>query len=216
MPEIDDIIYSKGLEAIQGLNKAGYSVPKVSFNVGAKQLESPKLRNIHKEFDLGSTKIAFEILESVLVEEQGVAFSFHIDLLREAGFRIEIDDFGSGHASIVGLMQLRPDNMKLDQRLIMPLTRDPKAIVTVDALVKIGQSQGIKITAEGVENGRARKDTGGVRCRYPPRPPLFKALAAQGYWIVPGQHTERSGRGRVIKSQSSRPFQREAPSLAIE
>jgi EAL domain-containing protein (putative c-di-GMP-specific phosphodiesterase class I) len=81
-------------------------VPKVSFNVGIKQLENPNLKSIPDEFDLSDTHIAFEILESVFVEEQATVFSSQINFLRELGFLIEIDDFGSGHASIIGLMQL--------------------------------------------------------------------------------------------------------------
>ncbi|MEM9250551.1 MAG: EAL domain-containing protein [Pseudomonadota bacterium] len=151
VPEIDEITYEKGLRAVQELNAAGFSVPKVSFNVGVKQLENPVLHTIHQRLDVGPTKIAFEVLESVLIEEQSDFFIYRIDLLRELGFQIEVDDFGSGHASIIGLMQLLPDAMKLDQRLIMPLTEDPHAEVTVRSLVEIGQSLGIRITAEGVE-----------------------------------------------------------------
>ncbi len=151
VPEIDEIVYRRGLETIQTLNAEGHNVPKVSFNVGAKQLENPLLHTIHKQFDLGRTKIAFEVLESVLIEEQSHVFAFQIDMLRDLGFEIEIDDFGSGHASIVGLMHLRPDVMKLDQRLVAPLTEDPHAVTTVRSLVEIGRSLGIRITAEGVE-----------------------------------------------------------------
>ncbi len=151
VPEIDEIVYNKGLLAVQKLNREGFRIPKVSFNVGVKQLENPLLKTIHHEFDLGDTRIAFEVLESVLVEEQASVFAFNIDLLRDRGFLIEVDDFGSGHASVVGLLQLKPDAMKLDQRLIMPLTTDPSATVTVRALVEIGYAQGIEIIAEGVE-----------------------------------------------------------------
>jgi len=151
VPEIDDIVYTKGLDAVFELKNEGFAVPKLSFNVGAKQLENPLLRTIHRRFDLGDTRLAFEVLESVLVEEQTSLFAHQVDLLRDLGFGIEVDDFGSGHASVVGLMQLRPDAMKLDQRLVLPLDRDPGAVTTVRALIEIGQSQGIKVTAEGVE-----------------------------------------------------------------
>ncbi|MEM9974959.1 MAG: EAL domain-containing protein [Pseudomonadota bacterium] len=151
VPEIDNLVYKKGLGAVLRLNADGFAVPKVSFNVGAKQLENPFLRSIFNSYELGETRIAFEVLESVLVEEQTSLFANQIDLLRDLGFGVEVDDFGSGHASVVGLMQLRPDAMKLDQRLILPLNRDPNAVTTVRALIEIGQSNGIKVTAEGVE-----------------------------------------------------------------
>ena len=152
VPEIDDIVYTKGLVAVQELNEDGFAVPKVSFNVGARQLENPLLRTINQGYDLGETRVAFEVLESVLVEEQSHVFASQIAQLRELGFGVEVDDFGSGHASIVGLMQLRPDVMKLDQRLVTPLDKDKNAATTLRALIEIGKTHGIKVTAEGVES----------------------------------------------------------------
>lgn len=151
VPEIDAIIYEKGLQSVERLTARGYVLPKVSFNVGVAQLEDPALGHIHKSFRLGETRIAFEVLESVLVEEQSSTFSFRVDQLRDSGFQIEVDDFGSGHASIIGLMQLQPDVMKLDQRLVLPLMEHGNARIIVQSLVEIGKSLGIKITAEGVE-----------------------------------------------------------------
>jgi diguanylate cyclase (GGDEF)-like protein/PAS domain S-box-containing protein len=151
LTEIDRIIYRQGLRIAAELERVGHPLPKISFNVGAAQIEDPELFAISERHTLNRTRIAFEILESVLLEEQSSNFRFQVDRLREQGFRIEIDDFGSGHASVVGLMQLNPDAMKIDQRLITPITESTRTRDLVRHMVGIGRSFGISVTAEGVE-----------------------------------------------------------------
>lgn len=148
---IDDMVFRKGLEAVAGLNGQGHFIPKVSFNVVASQLEHPDLPKLAARHKLGGTQIAFEVLESVLVEEQSSSFRFHIDNLKDLGFGIEVDDFGSGHASIIGLMQLSPDTMKIDQRLIFPIVESATARQMVEAILEIAKAIDISVTAEGVE-----------------------------------------------------------------
>lgn len=161
--DIDRIIYRRGIAAIAGLNLAGLPVPKVSFNVGVPQIENPDLLDLMGSTGLAGTAISLEILESVLVEEQTARFAFQVDRLREHGIGIEIDDFGSGHASVVGLMQLRPDAMKLDQRLITPIVQSAEALSIVRNMIDTGKTLGIRVTAEGVatqEHARLLSDLG--------------------------------------------------------
>jgi EAL domain-containing protein (putative c-di-GMP-specific phosphodiesterase class I) len=99
----------------------------------------------------GETKVTFELLESILVEEESEVFRFHLDALRDAGIEIEIDDFGSGHASIIGLMQIAPSALKIDQRIVAPVARDPRSKNLVRAIVEIAETLGIATVAEGVE-----------------------------------------------------------------
>ena len=65
--------------------------------------------------------------------------------------RIEVDDFGTGRTSIVSLVSLRPDRLKIDRQLIEPVVRSDLARRLVASIVEIGASLGIGITAEGVE-----------------------------------------------------------------
>ncbi|WP_375257556.1 putative bifunctional diguanylate cyclase/phosphodiesterase [Citreimonas sp.] len=151
VPEIDRIIYRQGLRAAAEMERIGQGLPKISFNVGSAQIEDPVLISVADLYDIESTTVAFEILESVLVEEQSSNFRLQVDRLRDRGYRIEVDDFGSGHASVVGLMQLNPDAMKIDQRLIIPIISSAKTRDLVRHIVGIGRSFGISVTAEGVE-----------------------------------------------------------------
>ena len=162
--EIDRRILYKSLRIVDDLNSAGFSVPKVSFNVDANQLEEPDLPERARLLSDEGTVIAFEVLESVLLEEQSNMFSMRVDQLRDSGYAIEVDDFGSGHASIIGLMQLSPDTMKIDQRLIFPITDSPVAQQMVRAIVEIGKALNMGITAEGVETAEHARFLAEVGC----------------------------------------------------
>lgn len=149
--DIDDIMLNKGLDLVNKLNGDGFHIPKVSFNVVASRLEEPDLPEAVHQLSFDGTQVTFEVLESVLVEEQSELFQARVDLLRDIGLGIEVDDFGSGHASIIGLTKLSPDTMKIDQRLIFPVVESPVARKMVRAVVEIGRALGISVTAEGVE-----------------------------------------------------------------
>ncbi len=151
LEEIDDVIFRKSIEQIEGLILEGLKIPKLSVNVTAERVHDPLVFEAVMAHRHLVPEIAFEILESVLVEEQTDQFRFGLDRLRDAGIRIEVDDFGSGHASIVGLMHLRPDAMKIDQRLVEPITVDPLACGILKSIVNMAGMMNLNVIAEGVE-----------------------------------------------------------------
>ncbi|MFT5648667.1 MAG: diguanylate cyclase (GGDEF)-like protein/PAS domain S-box-containing protein [Yoonia sp.] len=151
MPEIDKILFEKAIEQIMRLHKTGIFIPQISFNVTAERLTSGELISTIERLGENRPAIAIEILESVLVEEESDIFHFQVDRLREAGVAIEIDDFGSGHTSIVGIMKLNPDVMKVDQRLILPIVESEQARGLLQQIIGMGKVMGLKVTAEGVE-----------------------------------------------------------------
>ncbi|WP_194269287.1 putative bifunctional diguanylate cyclase/phosphodiesterase [Tritonibacter litoralis] len=149
--EIDALIFRKATQEISALRKQGVIIPKLSFNVTADRIQNPDMfLDLPKQSETGY-QIAFEVLESVLVEEQSDLFNFSVDRLRDMGISIEIDDFGSGHASIVGLMHLQPDVMKIDQQLVLPLTKSDTIRGLLKQIVGMADLMGLKVTAEGVE-----------------------------------------------------------------
>jgi diguanylate cyclase (GGDEF)-like protein/PAS domain S-box-containing protein len=151
LKEIEAQVFERGIDGVKELNASGAFVPKVSFNVVANQLLDPELPERASRRDLGGTRVSFEVLESVLVEDQSSSFLFRIDALKDLGFGVEVDDFGSGHASIIGLMQMAPDAMKIDQRLVFPIVESQAAQRMVKAVLDIAKSLETRVIAEGVE-----------------------------------------------------------------
>ncbi len=151
IPDIDKAVFAYGLNKISAMNDAGTPIPRISFNVGAHQIMNQRLEETIKTWDLGKTEVTLEMLESVLVEDQGSGFLARLADLRLAGFRIEVDDFGSGHASVVGLRSMRPDGMKLDMSLVRPIDTSNTARELVKSMIDMGRALDITVTAEGVE-----------------------------------------------------------------
>jgi len=151
VPEIDRIVMEKTRAALQRWRDRGLVVPKISFNVSSGRMHDPDVVSAARSMRDGKTKVTFELLESILVEEESDAFRFHLQMIREAGIDIEIDDFGSGHASIIGLMEIAPSTLKIDRRIVAPVADDVRSRNLVRAIVEIAETLGISTVAEGVE-----------------------------------------------------------------
>jgi predicted signal transduction protein with EAL and GGDEF domain len=74
-----------------------------------------------------------------------------LNQLRAAGIRLELDDFGSGRSSIVALQTVRPDRVKLDQKLVAPIETNPSQILILKALARVAALEGCGVEFEGIE-----------------------------------------------------------------
>lgn len=149
--EIDRQIFARAHAAVRGLVADGVAVPRFSVNVSASRLRDPQLVEALSAVAGDACPMAVEILESVFLDEIDPEIATAVSALREYGVEIEVDDFGSGHASIVGLMRLQPSRFKIDGRLVQPITQSPCALDLVRSIVDIGRALEIEVIAEGVE-----------------------------------------------------------------
>jgi EAL domain-containing protein (putative c-di-GMP-specific phosphodiesterase class I) len=72
--------------------------------------------------------------------------------LRSAGVQLVLDDFGTGYSSLSHLHKLAIDRVKIDQSFVRDLGSSQDARAIIQAVLGIGQSLGIGVTAEGVED----------------------------------------------------------------
>ena len=107
-------------------------------------------REAMRETGIQPEQIVFEVVESEhIVDRQHL-----LDILtyyRNEGFRVALDDLGSGYSSLNLLVALRPDFVKLDMELAREVAADPLRRALVEALVRTAQENGIQVIAEGVE-----------------------------------------------------------------
>ncbi|MEM9058841.1 MAG: EAL domain-containing protein [Pseudomonadota bacterium] len=151
---IDRMILEKAVSAMQGWADESLNVPRLSVNVSSKRLMDDKLISSLQEMDLPKGMISFELLESVFLDDVEETISWNIDMLKEMGIDVELDDFGSGHASLISLVQLGPDAIKIDRQLIAAMTLDDARLNLVRSIVDICRSLNVRVVAEGVENAR--------------------------------------------------------------
>ncbi|MGQ4273989.1 putative bifunctional diguanylate cyclase/phosphodiesterase [Terrihabitans sp. B22-R8] len=104
-----------------------------------------------KTSGLAPQRLELEITETLLLEKsEHVLATLHA--LRALGVRISMDDFGTGYSSLSYLRSFPFDKIKIDRSFVSNLTHNPDSQAIVRAILSLGASLGITITAEGVEN----------------------------------------------------------------
>lgn len=149
--KIDQVVFERALSDSHKWRAAGKYVPQISVNVSAKRLLDPMLSMRISHLADEDQHFAFELLESVFLDDADDTLATNLECIRKLGIAIEVDDFGTGHASMVGLLNLRPDRLKIDRQLIIPLVRSQQQRRLVASIIEIGHVLGIAVVAEGVE-----------------------------------------------------------------
>ena len=131
----------------------GYSVP-VSVNVSRMDIYYPKLRDdfveLLKENGLSTNEFMLEITESAYADNADQLVKV-IDKLRNDGFMIEMDDFGSGYSSLNMLTTIPIDALKMDMKFIRNMQKDAKSMKLVELILDIAKFLQVPVIAEGVE-----------------------------------------------------------------
>lgn len=149
---IDGLILEKALADLKTWNDAGITLPKISVNVSARRLEDPALIDKLKRLEFKPGMLAFELLESIFLDDCDNATTENLRKIQDLGINIEIDDFGTGHASIVSLLKIAPNTLKIDRALVSGIGEASEKRRLIGSIIEIGHSLDIKVVAEGVES----------------------------------------------------------------
>ena len=126
----------------------------ISVNVSRINLFQPDLvsdlMELLQKYDLTPAMLRLEITETAYMDdpEQLVTAS---EKLRKAGFKLHVDDFGSGYSSLHMLKDIPLDVLKLDMRFLGDLEPSSRAATVLLGVIRIAQSLGMVTVAEGVE-----------------------------------------------------------------
>ncbi len=148
---IDEIILTKSLDAVRKFEVEGFKLPRVSVNVSAQRLREESFLSKLSSLRFNPGSLSFELLESISFDEEDHALSKAIESVRGMGIELEIDDFGTGHASLVSLIELAPHRLKIDRKLVKPLATSNSQRKLISSVVDIARSMDIGVVAEGVE-----------------------------------------------------------------
>ena len=162
---IDDIILRRALADYRGWHDhPGGLLPTVSVNVSFRRLLDENLVESLAALDIPKGVISFELLESIFLDDVEEIVKWNLAGVRDLGIGLSIDDFGTGHASILGLLRLRPDQMKIDRQFLEGIEASTAQRKLVRSLIDIGKSLGIKVVAEGVETQQQARILADLGC----------------------------------------------------
>ncbi len=108
------------------------------------------VKAIIEETGANADCLEIEITEGTVMSDVESAMST-LNQLHELGVELAIDDFGTGYSSMMYLKQFPFDRLKIDQAFVRGLTTNNEDASIATAIIRLGQSLGLKVIAEGVE-----------------------------------------------------------------
>jgi len=133
---------------------AGVPVPVVAVNVSPVHFRDPDfagfIADTLAEFGLAPQCLTVEITEGVTMGRQAAVIDA-VKAVRRLGVGLSMDDFGTGYSSLSSLHSLPVTELKIDRSFLRDGVADTAAQAVMTAVVRIGQSLGLTVVAEGVE-----------------------------------------------------------------
>jgi diguanylate cyclase len=131
----------------------GLALP-VAINVSGKELlHGDPARVVEEEAAAAGIPVSLievEITESLLVKDSAKVRGA-LERLRRLGCRIALDDFGTGYSSLAYITRFPPDRIKIDKAFVDSLDRSAGDAAIANAILSLGESLNVTITAEGIE-----------------------------------------------------------------
>jgi len=147
--------------------KRGFGPLRVAVNLSPRQLQQAGLVetvcDALREAGLDACSLELEVTESSLVSDRETAVAA-LRRLRAVGVGVAIDDFGTGYSSLSYLKHLPADALKIDRSFVRDVTTDPTGEAIFGAVVRLGHSLGLSVTAEGVEDEAQSRLIGTLGC----------------------------------------------------
>jgi len=154
---LDDVVMDMACAAIRDLKEWGMENPCISINLSMGQISDPRivarLEGHMKRYDVTVESLRIELLESTLLDDRLSIILQNVHALIAAGFLVELDDFGTGHAAIATLRKFAVSRIKVDRSLVQGIDTDKELQVITAAVIGLARRLGIDALAEGVETG---------------------------------------------------------------
>jgi diguanylate cyclase (GGDEF)-like protein len=153
--DIDAWVLDEACRQLAAWDAEGTAVPAMAVNVSATDFQHGavprRVADALARHGLSADRLVLEITETLMMkhsDETQQTFA----TLRAAGVRIAVDDFGTGYSSLSYLKRFPVSELKLDRSFVSDLERDPGDQAVSIAVIRVGQSLGLTVVAEGVES----------------------------------------------------------------
>lgn len=155
MERLSEVMLCHALGALKSWDRAGLDIPRVGVNFSPQELRNPRLaERIEWEidrFDLTPDRLMVEILETVVSTAPDDTVSRNINALAAMGCLIDLDDFGTGQASIAAIRRFDVRRLKIDRSFVMKADQHAEQQRMLSAILELANRLGLDTLAEGVE-----------------------------------------------------------------
>ncbi len=155
LEQLCEVVLSRSLSALQHWDGEGFEIPTVSVNFPSQELSNPKLIDRLKweldRFNLAQNRLNIEILEDVTAVSKDDVIVRNIQAMAEFSCSVDLDDFGTGHASIANIRRFSVNRIKIDRSFITRVDQDRDQQNMVSTILTMAELLEIDTVAEGVE-----------------------------------------------------------------
>jgi diguanylate cyclase (GGDEF)-like protein/PAS domain S-box-containing protein len=152
MGQIEDFVLKTGARQQALWIQKGINI-NVALNISDNQFRKSTFvkdtLEIFKNENINPRTIELELTERIVMDSEE---SYNnIQALKDVGFDISLDDFGTGQSSLSYLKKYNIDKLKIDKSFIDDLPNDEQSVSIARAIVSLAKAMGMKTIAEGVE-----------------------------------------------------------------
>lgn len=152
--DLGEWILKDACNFIKKLHKSGFENYTVSVNISIIQLIQNNfidiVSRVLNESGISPEDLELEITESILMESFDLIVG-KLEILKEKGIKIALDDFGKGYSSLTYLKQLPITTLKIDKSFVDDIENSKISNTIVNSVIMIGHEMSLVIVAEGVE-----------------------------------------------------------------
>lgn len=152
--QFSEQLFRQGFQDLALLISQGHPKYHLSLNISPFQLSHQDLGTLLSslcvEFGISTSQIEVEVVERTFLENNPKAIK-QLYALRELGFRISLDDFGSGYSSLACLIELPLDCVKIDRSLAQNLEQSDRATRLFNNIANLLHDFQLEIVVEGIE-----------------------------------------------------------------
>ena len=143
-------------------------IPALSVNLSALHFRSNQLPNqvsdAMQAWGIDGHQLTVEITESMMMEHDTEIFK-RIQILRDMGIGLSVDDFGTGFSGLSRLVSLPVTEIKIDKSFVDRCLTEKRIFALLEAITSIGQSLNLTVVAEGVETKEQFEMLRKIHCR---------------------------------------------------
>jgi diguanylate cyclase (GGDEF)-like protein len=155
MADIGRIAIAKAIGQAAEWHRSGITFGRLAVNVSGAELREAGfvgfLFDTLEKAGLPPQKLAVEIVESVILDDDSTGIAATLRQIRAAGVHLELDDFGTGYASLAHVNPNEIDRLKIDRRFVQNIHANSDNTKIVRAITELARGLGISIIAEGAE-----------------------------------------------------------------
>ncbi len=155
LERLAEVMMYHSFRALKAWDAAGVDVPRVGVNFAGSELSNPRLLEKIEwdldRFELTPDRLAVEVLETVVASAPDDMITRNINALGKLGCSIDLDDFGTGNASLASIRRFSVSRIKIDRSFVAKADRDQEQQRMISAILTMAERLEVETLAEGVE-----------------------------------------------------------------